>query len=172
MNDYPELRLFPREGTEFLETLSRPVYGLVSLWWPGVPLTEVLTNHRDLHVQTADQFDRWIVYGDVGTEEQVLLLCNADSASNGDTRLLNVLRENARRYNQRGFVFAYRGEPTAKFLVPDDDYLDGKDLSKFDGSVAVFNEWADRILPGFKLRGYFPRDVLYVQRKLREHGIS
>lgn len=170
MTDFLQLRLFPRDGTDFLSTLSAGVYGLLGAHTgsPEMTLEEELQILRDLHVETADQFDRFIVYG----QERALLLFGADPKNNGDSGLYVLLETHARRMNQRGFCFGYRAEPSCKFLVPDQDYADGKDIPKFDGSAAVFNQLAGNIYPGFEVKGYFPRDVLYVTRKLREHGVQ
>ena len=84
--------------------------------------------------------------------------------------MYTFLALHARRYNQRGFCFGYRGSEH-RCVVNDQDFMDGEALTPYDGTAAVLNEWAGKIYPGFVTKGYFPRDVLYVQRKLREHGI-
>lgn len=173
MTDFVDLRLFPREGVDFLSTLPGSVYGLVGAHTgsPEMTLAEELAVLRNLHVETATRFDRFIVYGEADGQERGLILFGTDAKNNGDSALYVLLEKQAQKMNQRGFCFGYRGEPACKFLVPEQDYADGIDLPQYDGSAAVLNQWADRIFPGFQVKGYFPRDVLYVQRKLREHGV-
>ncbi len=169
MIDQLDLRLFPQDGTDFLKTLDYPVYGLMAGSWAETPLAENLLMHRDLGEAVKVNFLNFIVYGEDKSEERLLMLLNAPQ--NLDSNLYTFLQSHTRRMSQHGFCFGYQSETTCKFLLPDQDYLEGKDIAKFDGSPAVFNEWAGNIYPEFKVKGYFPRNVLYIQCKLREHGL-
>lgn len=170
MVDYLELRLFPKEGVEFLSTLSEPVVGLMSVSHPKFSLAENLNLHRYIHEEAKKQFSGFIVYGEAQSEEKILILLN--SSSKHDNHLYGFMDINAHQINKVGFCYGLRTEPSAKFILPSDNYVDGKDIPAYNGSEDVFNAWADNIYPGFKVKGYFPRDVLYVTKKLREHGVK
>lgn len=170
MTDYVDLRLFPRDGPEFLTTLDHPVYGLVSLQRQGDTLVKVLAETRDAH-HVNTRFTSYIVYGQYDGGEGVLLLCNAPTHNNCGPHLYHTLETLAVQHDQPGFCYGVRGDPTGKFLETTQGYTNGTDIPMFDGSEAVFNQWAGNLLPGFKVKGYFPRDVMYVRIKLREHRV-
>lgn len=168
MNDYVDLRMFPHEGVDFLTKLDHPIFGVVSAQI-GPDKDTTVRFHRDLQEKYKHQFVIFTVYGSVGNEEKLLLLLNAQKTQ--DTKLFSFLSDQARKIQSK-FCFGYRDEPQCKCLVPDQDYLDGKDIPAFDGSADVFNDWAGNIYPGFQLKGYFPRNVLYIQKKLRLHKVQ
>ncbi len=169
MKDYPELRLFPKESTDFLNLLKRPIVGLVTSWDNNLTEEDNLEVLRDIHRDEND-FDRIFVYGRVPDDREVgLLLYSADQTHYSvlERRLADLCRQ----HKQIGFVQS--GPSRAWFEEVQPNSIKLHQLKNpFAREVNRLDELAGYLFPAFRTGGYFPRDVTWVTSNLKRCGVT
>jgi hypothetical protein len=169
MKDYLDLRLFPKDGVDFLTTLNETLYAVMTVSKDVLSFEQNLIRHRDLGESIKSKYLNFIVYGHDGVDDRILMLLN--SSQKKELGFYALLRHHTFESQQKGFCLGYNIAQKSKFVLADQEYLDGKEIPDFDGTVGVFDQWAENIYPDFKAKGYFPRNVIYITQKLYEHGL-